>query len=820
MRSTANANRFLPLGLFCLIGAMVANCTSSSIEEKGPSLSTTLWERMGPGGGGSTFIPTFSYQSPDKFLIRCDMTGSYLTIDGGNSYQQINFANGASCFAFDPNDSNVVYAGALTLNKSIDGGKTWEEIFPATTEIKSRIFFGDHAELDIETFDSSLYVSKIKKIGTIRVDPMQRGALYFTMGSYFFYTSNGGQTWAREDIDEQIEYLYCNTTMAKNEVYIFSSDVMTIFNKTNKTISRRKLPKPMSPAFSFTAGTIKNSGIIIFYALHHDVAKQDPYSFVHSEVWTSTDLGVHWSMQKDRVLTNLQPTDAVGKKTGNKPSLAMIACAENDAANAYLVTNNYEEKKNDTTSIKWYGALKTGDAGKNWNWVWKGGGGSGQYGVQDAEDAANLHDAWTHKAFGGEFIQLLDAGVSPQDGNIAIVTDWYRTMKTINGGKTWNEIYSKENADGTYTSRGMDVTTCYGVHFDPFDSNHIAISYTDIGYHHSYNGGKSWGRSVAGVPSNWVNTCYWVVFDPAIKNKMWSVWSGLHDLPRGKMTRNPGWKESAYAKGGVCVSTDGGKIWQPSSDGMGLNSPTTSIVLDPVSKAGNRTLYASVYNKGVFKSVDDGKTWALKNKGIDSNTAAFELTIAKNGNLFLIVSPVPQHINGKKGREIYSGAVYRSTDGAETWTKLNVNNGMLFPNGIAIDPANPNRIYLAGWAGISLADLVGSDIAMKTPGDNLAIDMPGGIVVSEDGGNIWVSVFDKKQYVYDVTVDPYHPGRLYCNTFNKAAYRSDDYGKSWKRIKGYDFHWGHRIVIDENNHEKIYITTYGSSVWHGMPEVE
>jgi len=69
---------------------------------------------------------------------------------------------------------------------------------------------------------------------------------------------------------------------------------------------------------------------------------------------------------------------------------------------------------------------------------------------------------------------------APFDGNVAIVTDWYRTMKTVDGGRSWNEIYSAEQPDGTFISRGLDVTTAYGVHFDPFDSNHIAISYTDM----------------------------------------------------------------------------------------------------------------------------------------------------------------------------------------------------------------------------------------------------------------------------------------------------------------------------------------------------
>jgi photosystem II stability/assembly factor-like uncharacterized protein len=230
-------------------------------------------------------------------------------------------------------------------------------------------------------------------------------------------------------------------------------------------------------------------------------------------------------------------------------------------------------------------------------------------------------------------------------------------------------------------------------------------------------------------------------------------------------------------------------------------------------------LYASVFNKGVFKSTDGGKSWKIKNNGIGENTNAFELTILENGDLFLTVSAAPMHKNKKKGRDFYSGAVYKSTDGAETWTKLNISKEPLFPNGIDYDRQNPNRIYLACWADIHLSDLVGGDIA-KTTGGNEIVDMDGGIFLSEDGGNTWTSIFDKDQYVYDVTVDPYHPGRVYCCTFNKAAYRSDDYGKIWGKIKGYDFHWGQRIVIDQNDPEKIYITTFGSSVWHGTPEVE
>lgn len=805
MRSVYSWNYYA--GIFGVVMLWMSGClpkeTAQPVQKDGGT-----WTRIGPGGGGATFIPTFSYHSGEQFLVKCDMTGSYLSKDGGNSYAMINIAGGVSCFAFDPIDSNNLYIGSSVLWKSADGGASWQQLFPKPAEISREYFLGDHADYGIVVADSSLYVQEAGKISNIKADPAIQGGLYFTMGNYFFYSVNGGNSWSRQNLKQPISYLYTNADRESNNLYVFTATTIFVFDKKTHDITEIAIPAELQPLQSFTAGKIRGSDSTLVYALHHDLEKKNPWDFGHSQVLVSRDMGINWAYVTDANITN--------QRSGINPSLTMISCAENDAANAYVVTNRYEEKSGDKL-IQWYGALKTPDGGKTWDWSWKGGGGSGQYGVQDAADAPNLQDAWVHNAFGGEFIQLFDVGVAPNSGNTAIVTDWYRTMKTIDGGKFWREIYSRANNDSTYTSRGMDVTTAYGVHFDPFDSAHIAISYTDIGYHHSFDGGRSWSRSVDGVPIEWVNTCYWMAFDPAVKGRIWSAWSGLHDFPRGKMTRNPAWKENG--RGGICISDDGGKSWRPSITGMGMNSPATSVVLDPKSTPGNRTLYATVYSKGVFKSTDDGKTWALKNHGIDSNTCAFEITLAPNGVLFLAVSPTPAHRGGKKGTEFLPGAVYRSVDGAESWVRLTIAKDLVFPNSIEVDPSEPNRIYLACWSTISLSDLVGGDIA-RAAGNNNDIETPGGIFLSEDGGETWTSIFDQAQYVYDVTVDPYHPGRVYCNTFNKVAWQSEDRGKSWKKIKDYDFHWGHRVIPDPIDHSKVFITTYGSSVWHGRPLTE
>ena len=112
-----------------LTGILMLISVASCHQKTGPSnLSSPNWQRIGPGGGGATFLPSFSYHNPADFLLRCDMTGSYLTRDGGESYQLINVAGGASCYAYDPNDSNTVYIGSSVIHQSKNAGLTWSQI--------------------------------------------------------------------------------------------------------------------------------------------------------------------------------------------------------------------------------------------------------------------------------------------------------------------------------------------------------------------------------------------------------------------------------------------------------------------------------------------------------------------------------------------------------------------------------------------------------------------------------------------------------------------------------------------------------------------
>jgi photosystem II stability/assembly factor-like uncharacterized protein len=431
----------------------------------------------------------------------------------------------------------------------------------------------------------------------------------------------------------------------------------------------------------------------------------------------------------------------------------------------------------------WIGVAKTFDGGLTWALVWK----------EEKTAAPNIKDAWIDEQLGPLWPgNPLDLGVADQDANLAYGTDYGRTMRTTDGGATWHAVYSRRVPGAAWVSTGLDVTTNYGYLFDPFDARRRFIPTTDIGLFRSEDGAASWTRSVAGVPKEWSNTTYWVAFDPAVRGKMWGAMSGTHDLPRPKMWRRT---DPAAYRGGVCVSLDGGRTWKPSNTGMPETAPT-HILVDPASPAGKRVLWVAAMGRGVYKSTDDGVTWTPKNGGITQRgPLAWRLALATDGTLYVVIAR-----RGEDGTigGAGDGALYKSTDGAESWTPVKLPSETNGPNGLAIDPHDPKRLYLAAWGRATGQHGVG-----------------GGIFLSTDGGGSWKQVLDRDQHVYDITIDPKDANTLYAAGFESSAWRSVDRGEHWEPIAGFNFKWGHRVTPDLTAPKMIYISTFGGGIWHG-----
>jgi photosystem II stability/assembly factor-like uncharacterized protein len=710
---------------------------------------------VGPGGGGAMFHPTISPHDAETVLVSCDMTGAYISHNGGKSWRMFNLRGVVEFFVFDPNDKNVIYAQATGLWRSSDNGETWKLVYPKASAIKAIKMDSDHSDEDIIADPDPL-----STIFAMAIDPEGSETIYVTAGNRakgnfgVFISRDAGGSWSKlADLPDLANKIWVDPHSPKKDRTLIIAGPHLLAKETSTRTS--KLPPPSGKNLTDISVGFSSRGKPIFYAI------EDETAFVSEDdatTWRKVTLG------EGAIKTRAIATSVKNPET------------------AYVSYRNLEE-----AGVKYMGVAKTTDAGKTWKPVWK------EVSDEAGKAGANIQDAWITERFGSDWGENpLALTVADQDRNLAYGTDLGRTMRTTDGGATWVAVYSKTVDHSGWTSAGLDVTTTYGYHFDPFDQKRQFISTTDIGLFRSEDGGKSWISSTKGVPKDWLNTTYWIVFDPQVKGRVWSVNSWTHDLPRPKMWRRTG--ISKY-RGGVCISVDGGRTWTKSNDGM-EQTAATYILLDPTSPVDARILYVAGFGRGVYKSVDGGKTWALKNAGItQKDPFAWRIVRDSKGTLYVLVARRSE--DGSIGSE-GDGALYRSTDGSEHWMPVAMPEGSNAPNGLAVDPDDTNRLYLATWAR-----------AAGIHGDG------GGIFLSEDAGKTWLQVLDRDRHVYDVTIDPRNSKILYAAGFESSAWRSSDRGEHWTRIPGFNFKWGHRVIPDPQDSRKVYITTFGGGVWHG-----
>ncbi len=695
-----------------------------------PASRHDRWEIVGPGGGGSQFYPTVSPHDPRHVLIACDMTGAYLTEDGGASWRMFNLGGTTRFFAWDPHDAKVIYAGTNALYRSSDGGASWSRLYPAPRDVTGVEMIDDSAGATFVVNGSR------PRITGLAVDSARSDTLLGAFGRTLKVSHDTGATWqSMREFPTNIRRIWAEP----DSLYVASERSLELM-KDGAWSEITNVPSPWTDI----VGTPP-----VFYAIREGIGT------------VSEDAGKSWR--------NLQLPGSSGR-------FVAIATSVQHADTAYASYDSLQ-----ANGQFWFGVAKTSDYGHTWTLVWK----------ESNTAGTNIHDAWLTPTFGpGWSGRPLYLGVAPGKPDICYATDMGRTMRTTDGGKTWEAVYSRR-VNNAWATTGLDVTTSYGVHFDPFDRRRIFIDYTDIGSFRSEDGGRTWTSATDGVPGEWRNTTYWMEFDPEVRGRVWAAASWTHDLPRPKMWRDA--NVSTY-RGGVVRSDDGGKTWHQSNTGM-ADTAITHILLDAASPRNARTLYAAAFGKGVYRSDDDGRTWTLKNRGIADEPFAWRISRTSEGGLYLVVARRSE--DGRIG-DASDGSLYYSADKAEHWTRVRLPEGVNGPNGLETDPADPKRLYLAAWRR-----------RIRAP------DGGGGIYLSTDSGATWKHPLSDDQRIYDVTVDSHNPRVLYACGFESSAWRSDDRGETWRRIPGYNFKWGHRVIPDPVNRDWIYITTFGGSVWHG-----
>jgi photosystem II stability/assembly factor-like uncharacterized protein len=744
------------------------------------------WEVIGPGGGGGQFIPTVNPADKNNVFERCDMTGAYVTYDGGNSWRMFNLRTVVRDFEFDPRDPNTVYAANTGLYRSEDRGRTWNLVLPNPRNVVAERMMGDHADQWFETADDL----PDGPIDQVRVDPSNSKSIYLGLAGYLFpsasargnyssdstrvlFSADRGKTWRRlgKVYGTQVLAIFPGSWEGRpEEITVIADREVARFHL--KTGEKKPLGLPAGRLLAADGG--KSSAGSLYYIL---AGLESDSGIVKGGLYRSSDRGESWDQANGNLVTDLPPAERL-------PRLRTLAVCEGDPQVVYLSCGSFPVSAGGGVENH-FGIWKSEDAGSNWRWVYEAG--------RDSVIGSNYRGGWMDRSYGPSWQGYpLCLGVSPTDSRVCYVTDYGASYRTLDGGATWEQVYSRTLPDSSVTTRGLDVTTCYGLHFDPFDRDHFFISYTDIGLFQTYNRGKSWVHAISGVPEPWINTCYWLVFDPLVKGRIWSVWANCHDLPRPKMFRG----DFSRFQGGVALSDDGGKNWRQTTEGMPANAVCTHILLDPESPVDSRTLYVCGFGKGVFKSTDSGASWVNKSNGLGPNLNAWRMERLPDGTLFLLVAR-----GGPERGPVVDGALYRSADQAESWRQVALPEDVNAPNDLVFDPSNPGIMYLSCW-----------------PWPKEGREHAGGLLKTENGGLSWKRVFYDDAHVYAAAVDPVNPATIYLNTFDSGAFRSDDRGENWYRLEGYNFKWGHRPVPDPHNPTRLYLTTFGGSVFYGPAE--
>lgn len=770
-------------GVLIVLANLLFSCVISNNEtivDKNQNGRNDTWGYVGAGGGGAMFHPTVSPHNPDFVFVSCDMSGSYVTYDGGESWRMFNLRGPIDYYVFDPLDPNTVYANSIALFKSTDKGNTWGVLYPSPNEITGIVSKGDHAQEIIITKDST-----DRKVLAFTIDPNNSQKLYTAISinkSAACYISNdGGLHWIKEaELEEGVRDIFIVPSSAKEDRTIYITGKNSITSREKGIWKTNKGPRDVQFVTKYSGGFNKKENKFIIYAI-----SGKGYFNVKDEtsgIFRTEDGGRTWeNMQKGLVRFSINDSEF--------PEWRSIATSSLHPEVIYVSYNNLRVHK-DTTCI---GIAKSEDYGKTWDLLWKD-----NLTKHENTPSANFQSGWINERFGPTWGENpFSIGLSPSNPDFAYTSDFGRIIKTTNGGKTWQQLYTKKKKGAGWMSRGLEVTTGYAVVFDPFNTKHVFLLYTDTGLMKSKDGGLSWSNATKdnGIPNSWKNSTYWLCFDPEIKGRVWAVMSGSHDLPRSKM-----WKKHGISKfkGGILMSENGGSTWKPISTDIG-EAAYTHIIIDPNSNKERRTLYTCAFGKGVYKSIDGGKSWQQKNKGIKSKEPfAWRIIRRKqDGVLFLIQSRRSDDGSIENEKD---GAVYRSDDNAESWVELKLPPESNAPTSLVIDPFNPNHILLSAWG--------------RATSGKYTPDIGGGIFLSKDEGNSWTSVLNKDQHIHDITYDQRNKNYYACG-FNGSAYISINKGESWERIKGYNFKWGKRVDFDPRNPDEIYIITFGGGIWYG-----
>ncbi len=225
----------------------------------------------------------------------------------------------------------------------------------------------------------------------------------------------------------------------------------------------------------------------------------------------------------------------------------------------------------------------------------------------------------------------------------------------------------------------------------------------------------------------------------------------------------------------------------PGDTAINYSGRVSAIALHPqYDGAGNQTVYVGGAQGGVWRSMNNGQNWTpIMDDQPSLAIGSIAIDPTNPNNIFVGTG------EGVRSGDAYYGAgILKSNDGGATWRVIGGPNSNVAPfrpvfvnsgiTEIAIDPVTPNVMFATSGVG-GTASASGSAAGVETTKQR-------GVWRSTDSGESWTNVnpdgSDGALTAHDVLVDPLNHNTVYAAIRARGIYRSKSGGAagSWERL--------------------------------------
>ncbi|MEO1699574.1 MAG: glycosyl hydrolase [Planctomycetota bacterium] len=263
------------------------------------------------------------------------------------------------------------------------------------------------------------------------------------------------------------------------------------------------------------------------------------------------------------------------------------------------------------------------------------------------------------------------------------------------------------------------------------------------------------------------------------------------------------------AGGGVWKTTDGGDSWDNVSSGffggsMGAVAVAPSDSSVVYAGGGEKTVRGNVgHGDGAWRSDDAGRTW--RQIGLEDSHHISRIRIHPD-DPDVAWAAVMGHLYGPHPTR----GVYRTTDGGETWERVQFVDDNVGCVDLALDPNDADVLYATFWR------------VRRTPWSLSSGGEGSSIWKSTDGGDSWTDVSGNEGMpegplgIAGITVSPADSDVVYAIVEAKegGVFRSSDAGDTWERVNTSrslrQRAWYYsRIQADPLDADRVYVMNVG-----------